>query len=440
MILTNPSAYKFEASSSAKHLAPILNFENNFNSVVKSSDDSKILDFLNNFITLRPLSRSLLKQVHQSFRATYRFQPLANDVAELVAEATHNLRDKAKKEYGVSPVFESFNMFKKLDHIMPQLRNTMFLLKSGCLTEKPLMCIPENQSTTVNSLTPYLNEAFNLVSSPIETRSALRYMNIAPYDSEFFLYSKEKSGYFEDFLPTVITDLKQREAIKKTLSLKNLTKEIAINYLQKYDFSEDEEYVIVYLNDNTNIIPDIAELYAEALNWLSKTGIKIFNLGNAKNPNIPGVIHFMGSQRPFEVDIYLAATAKFYLGGKNGISELASSFGKRTNIFFGSSSDAADPNAFVNCARLIEQKSNKLISKKRMDKLKISLKTSPEILQYFGFDFKQIRSFEILNFTKEALNFKEQKKARRDKKTYNSLAINENINQLCSESKALFLD
>jgi hypothetical protein len=344
---TQTKAANSSLSASEMHLEPIVNFQSDFNSVVKTHSVSEILKFLEDFISIRPLSRNLLKQTHQHFKKTPGLEGLAREVASLIAAATVKQSSFGQNEFGLPPIFESYNLLKTPEHMVAQARSTKILFDSGIFHKKPLVCIGGTMSKHVFGFKPYLEEFLEFITNPNEIELLHSYEELVPFSTEYFYLSKNLSGHFLDFFFKLREEINIENIQINCFNLKLSTQIIASKYLKDYHFKEDNSYLVTCINKPSPNNEHHAGVYSKSFDWLLKTDLKIFNLGDAFIEGKSNVINLNEKERPFEVDIFLAAKAKFYFGPKNVTSELASSFGTPSCIILGTEVDSADPYAFV---------------------------------------------------------------------------------------------
>ena len=378
------------------YLKPIVNFQSDFNSVVKTHSASEILNFLKDFISVRPLSRPLLKQVHQHFKKTPGLEALAREVASLIAAATVKQCSIGQNEFGLSPIFESMNLLETPEHMVAQARSTKILFEAGIFHKKPLVCIGDNMSKHVLAFKPYLDEFLEFITNPKEIELLHSYEELVPFSTEYFYLSQNVSGHFLDFFFKSKEEINTENIQINCFNLKLSTQIIASKYLKDYHFKEENSYLVTCINKPSPNNEHHAGVYSESFDWLLKTDLKIFNLGDAFIEGKSNVINLNEKERPFEVDIFLAAKAKFYFGPKSVNSELGSSFGTPSCIILGTEVDSADPHAFVDLKQICYKQSHQTLSKEQMNAFPVSLSTDPDVLSKFDLQFKKPVSSEVL--------------------------------------------
>ena len=383
-------------STSEMHLEPIVNFQRDFNAVVKTHSVSEILKFLEDFISVRPLSLGLLKQVYHHFKKTSGLEGLAREVASLIAAATVKQSSIGQNEFGLPPILESLNLFETPEHMVAQARSTKILFEAGIFYKKPLVCIGESMSKHVLAFKPYLDEFLEFITDPNGMELLESYENLAPFSTEYFYLSRNVSGHFLDFFLKLKEEIDIENMQINCFNLKSSTQIIASKYLKDYHFKEDNSYLVTCINKPSPNNEHHAGVYSESFDWLLKTDLKIFNLGDAFIEGKSNVINLNEKERPFEVDIFLAAKAKFYFGPKSVTSELASSFGNPSCIVLGTEVDSADPYAFVDLKQIYCKQSHQPLSKEQMSAFNVSSSTSSDVLSKFDLEFKKPVSSEVL--------------------------------------------
>ena len=391
-------------SSSEMHLAPIVNFQTNFNSVCKTNNALKILEFLEEFMLARPMSRDLVKQVHKQFKQIHGFEGLASEVASMIAEATVRQCRAGQKECNLPALFESFNLLETSAHMVAQARSTKLLFDTGILYEKPSICIGDNMSKTILAFKPYLDDFFKFVTDPNELDVIKWYQLLVPFSTEYFYHSQNISGHFSEFFSITGEEMRKKNVHLNCFSLKENTQIIASRYLREHNVIETEPFVVTFIDKPSPENIHNLGVYSDSLDLLTKSGLKIFNFGNAVVSENNNVINFKDDERPFEVDIFLTASAEFYFGPKNGTSELASSFGTPSCIISGTEIDSADPYAFVDFKQILHKQNLEPLSKEKMTDLNITLSTGPEILTKLDLQFKKPVSIDVLKAVKEMID------------------------------------
>ena len=314
-----------------------------FNDYYCLNEIEKAFELLELYVSQNPnfLTKKLLFSLYCYFTNKVGDTSVAKRISLIYSELTMILTDFGKSAYGLPPVVEDRHFLFRIGEFINQTASVQGAIKLGVIKEKPVLVIPKKPKISNTGFLPYIMETFEVVTNPEQGSHYESVLPLSPYSSVFHKFNDELWGCHDETRNKLNKILKKENMGPIFFDLKDETTDIALKYLKKHSFSKKEEFVVFhcreggseydgYQNDDRNYDPYD---FIPAIKYILSQGLKVIRIGNNRMKpmeEIKGLLDLSQDDRPGEVDIFLCAKARFYLGNPSGPHSLAYYF--KTNV------------------------------------------------------------------------------------------------------------
>ena len=179
----------YSLTPAKKHILDHAELTERFNQIFRTSDVSKILQFIEEFVQTYPLSKNILLQMYRQI-SQLGFYTLANEIALIYLNSTKKLREVAEMQFGLPPIFSFETLTNDMGDLVDQAVFTRFLVQSGSLKQKPVLPLYAfREFDFVCALVPYFEDSFEVVSDKNDCKPFQLNAAIAPYNAVFYQIS-----------------------------------------------------------------------------------------------------------------------------------------------------------------------------------------------------------------------------------------------------------
>ena len=398
----------YSLTPAKKHILDHAELTERFNQIFRTSDVSKILQFIEEFVQTYPLSKNILLQMYRQI-SQLGLYTLANEIALIYLNTTKKLREVAEMQFGLPPIFSLETLTNDMGDLVDQAVLTRFLVQSGSLKQKPVLPLYAFQEFDfVRALVPYFEDSFEVVSDNNDCKPFQLNAAIAPYNAVFYQVSESRYGPTSSFFYEADLEQVQKIIRPHPFSLKEVTSEAAMKFLKPLGFEPDHDFVVIqFLN---NQLGDVNK-YIKAIEYLLDQGLKVFRVGDNKaNPLLEknGFVDLTQVERPAEVDIFLCSKAKFYLGHDSGFYSLAHNFGTPCGIISGLDYCGTRSSDFVQHLKIFSPERGGVLSFSDLCDLDLKGRLSAKILNDRQLTPQVPSSQQNIKFVKEILDYLER--------------------------------
>ena len=327
---------KITASECKEDLTAFLTIYNNNLHI----DTSSLMTFVRSFFSQYPMMTHSVFNLYLQAMNTLGRRDLANELACLAVELSEEIAFQGKKIVDGPLCFRDYAFLHRIGEIVDQTAYLASIQKLGVLKHKPLLAITEKTLLANNALLPYLADWLEIVTDPKEVFYFSQIRKFRPISTFLYKFSDTQYGHSGDFFYDCHLDMIAADIDKPIFKLKDETIGKALNYLKKWGFHEDDEFVVLHLREgisgriysqHKSRNADINK-FRKSIEYLLAMGLKVIRIGHKSMTPIferSGFIDLTAVEKPAEVDIFLCGAAKFYFGSASGPYSLASQFGTK---------------------------------------------------------------------------------------------------------------
>jgi len=310
-------------------------------------------------------------------------------------------------------------MLARVGEAADQTAGVIKAQRMGLLRYKPVMCLTGRENVANRAFIPYLEDAFDLLTSPKEIQ-AFKCQRVLPrFDSYLMRFSNDIFGHASEYEPDLNSLLRQNGLSTTAFSLKESTKEIALDFLKQYDLRDSDDFITLHIREPGYDVADSQihnernenpQSFQKAIDYFLTKGLKVVRIGHEKMSTLEprkGFIDLTKVNRPGEVDIFLCASNKFYFGSSSGPYSLSYQFGKPSLISEQPSFKHARPNNLTDMKQYYNVQTDKVANFEQLIKLGLDTNTAPAPFRENDLRSHEVREDDILNSAKEMmeLNF-----------------------------------
>jgi putative glycosyltransferase (TIGR04372 family) len=344
-----------------RHTIDHKEFTQRFNDLFQMTDPTKIIPFVEDFVSRYPLATNMLLEIYK-YLSKLGYFSLCNEISLIYLNAKKRLHIVAQKQFGLPPIFYFKSISNDLTELVDQAAVISFMTKLGVLTQKPVL--PSGHLVKcdfTSALMPYLEDCFEIISGEMPSLLFQQCAVFAPNDGIFYQISDNQYGHHNSFFCDENFELAQKNINPYAFQLKEITVEKAMKFLASWGLDSKQDFVVIQvIEDDINIVAD----YVGAIQYLISRGLKVFKIGSKKTITSfqhNDFIDLTQIERPCEVDIFLCASARFYLGPASGLYRVSHNFGVPCCIPFAVDYGGVRPNNFVQYLKFEDVNSNQTL-------------------------------------------------------------------------------
>ena len=309
---------------------------NNQKKVEKQYKDT-LIQLLEEFFFQNPIRKPYLRMLYSLYIKEYGNLSLANEVARIYVEVTERIANNGKAILDLPLCFEEPTILPRIGEATDQAAYVHIMRQIGRITEKPILCIPQDGWLANEALLPYLEDCFELCMGD----HAYRYFNwvksFRPLSTFLYKFSDTQYGHNGQFFSDCHPELIKAGVDLAPFKLKDVTIEKAKMFLKQFGLKETDDFVVLHLRESGYFDGKQHELrnadvkkYIPAVEYLLDAGLKVIRIGHEKMTKMferPGFIDLTKVEKPGEIDIFLCGAAKFYFGSGSGPLSVARNSG-----------------------------------------------------------------------------------------------------------------
>ena len=310
---------------------------NSFNYFYSRGEIDALIQFLESSFTTFPLQRRFLIQAYDQLFGIGNTN-LANEIGRIYVDACKLVSDNGTNNLGLPLILNNLRMSTSLTEMVNQTAYANVAQKLNHISTKPQVSqFNDYISPQTQAFLPYFLDTFAVSGFEKRNRPAIEEWlkiqeDMSPFQAFFYKYTDTQYGHTGNFFTDCHEEITSANIKSSPFQLKGVTTFNAMRFLSRYDFKQDDDFVVLYLNEeqNTESVPLDTKLYISSIEYLLNMGFKVIRIGNKNmTPMLyrPGFIDLTQVDRPGEVDIFLCASAKFYFGSLSAAYSLSSTFG-----------------------------------------------------------------------------------------------------------------
>ena len=389
-----------------------------FQKKIDSKNYEKALEILASFFWKNPLQRQTVIDIYLSLCIEQGLPNVALEVARIYVEVVESIADIGRQKFGLPPLVESLWFLNLIGELVDQSAYVKLMLRLNKMQQKPVLCV--HQASIVNkAFLPYLSDCFEIITDQRDGAYLWSLSDFHPVTTTFFKYTDTQYGYTNRFSEVSHADLQSAQLSPHAFELKSETQEVAQPYLKNFGLHPNDDFVVLHLREEGYSSTDESyhrfrncnpHDYMAAIDWLLNSGLQVVRIGHPNMTPLPsrrGLIDLTKHDRPGEVDIYLCAAAKFYLGSSSGPMGISDHFGVPLAIT-ASPYLVGRPKTFNQYLRLQNPKTQKVATFSEINEMGLKLNESSNVLQNLNLQPIFSGNEENLNFVKEMVEYLEK--------------------------------
>ena len=294
----------------------------------RNQRENTIIELLEKFFFQNPLLRKQLLGFYLSFMADFGNFRLAKEVARIYVEVTERIANDGKVLVELPLCSDDAQQISRIGEITDQAAYVHIMRQIGRITEKPILCRPNNKWGDNSALFPYLEDSFELCAGNVAYNHFKTTVSFRPLSTFLYKFSDTQYGHNGEFFTDCHPELIKAGVDLAPFKLKDITIEKAKMFLKQFGLKETDDFVVLHLRESGYFDGDQHEFrnadvkdYIPAVEYLLDAGLKVIRIGHEKMTKMferPGFIDLTKVEKPGEVDIFLCGAAKFYFGSQSG--------------------------------------------------------------------------------------------------------------------------
>lgn len=389
---------------------------------LKKQGPNEAFDVAKKLVQLNPNALNVLLSFYNSVQRNYAASELGRQVANEYTKLANDHMSLLCEFFRTPPLHTTTWMLERIGEAADQTAGVIKAQRMGLLKYKPVMCLTGKENVANRAFIPYLADAFDLLTSPKEI-NAFKCQRVLPrFDSYLMRFSNDIFGHASEYEPDLNSLLRQNGISTTAFSLKESTKEIAIDFLKQYDLRDGDDFITLHIREPGYDVADSQhhnernenpQSFQKAIDYFLTKGLKVVRIGHEKMSTLEarkGFIDLTKVNRPGEVDIFLCASNKFYFGSGSGPYSLSYQFGKPSLISEQISFMHARPNCLTDMKQYYDVQTDKVANFEQLKKLDLDTNTAPAPFRENDLRSHKVREDDILNSAKEMIGLSFQSK------------------------------
>ena len=389
---------------------------------VKKQGLFEAFDVAKNLIRINPNALNVLVSFYNLVRRNYAASELGRQVANEYTKLANDQMSHLCEFFRTPPLHTSTWMLERVGEVADQTAGVVKAQRMGLLKYKPVMCLTGKENFANRAFIPYLEDAFDLLTSPEEIRTFLSQRVLPRFDSYLMRFSNDVFGHPSEYEPDLSSLLRQNGISTTAFALKESTKEVAIDFLKQYDLRDGDDFITLHIREMGYDVADGAQhnernvnpkIYQKAIDYFLTKGLKVVRIGHEKMSTLEprkGFIDLTKVNRPGEVDIFLCASNRFYFGSGSGPYSLSYQFGKPSLITEQLAFKHARPNGLTDMKQFYDVQTDKVVNFEQLKKLDLDTNFAPGPFRENGLRSHEASEDDILNSAKEMMGLSFQSK------------------------------
>ena len=371
----------FQTTNVSDYLTNLRSLEFYFDRIQKECSFEVKVQFLEQFFSEYPLSKSLLFPIYFKSMVKWGDPRLALEISRIFVEAGNKVAAVGTSLYNLPLINESNLFLSRFGELFDQGASTYLQTQLGSLQSKPILTIPPIILKCMNTATiPYLQDCYEVVMDEREIKYFMKNANYSPYTGFLYRYSNTQYGHNSYFSLDCYQDLVANDINPYSFKLKDITISKAEQFLKHFNIKLTDKFILLHLREEGYVDADHhtyrnanPQLYIDAVKYFLSQGFKVIRIGHNKMThmfNQTGFIDLTQVDTPGEVDIFLAGNAQFYFGSASGPSSTSHNFGVPCSLI-GLISQGVRSNNFGQFMKLKDTSTGKILTFNDIDKLNL---------------------------------------------------------------------
>ena len=305
---------------------------------IQKKHEDVIIELLEKFFFQNPLLRQYLLNFYVSFMQDFGNIFLAKEVARIFVSVTEKIANDGERMIDLPLCVQQPKVMRRIGEMTDQAAYVHIMRQMGRITEKPILCMPENIEDIANeAFIPYLEDCYELCVGDAKSKYFNWAKSFRPLSTFLYKFSDTQYGHNGYFFYDCYPELIKAGVDLAPFKLKDITIEKAKMFLKQFGLKETDDFVVLHLRESGYFDGDHHEFrnhdvkdYIPAVEYLLDAGLKVIRIGHEKMTKMferPGFIDLTKVEKPGEVDIFLSGAAKFYFGSSSGPMSIARNSG-----------------------------------------------------------------------------------------------------------------
>ena len=404
-----------EAKKFLQHKTAIIG---KFEKIAQSDGFGSALNYINETIRENPYHRQVLVKLYAFFKNTAGRSGIADALSLLFIEINESQSQLSQSIWNSPFICEEPNLIlNRIGEGCDQSALVIQMLSSQILKEKPVLLVSKSTKHANIAMLDYYRDAFEIITDEKEFNELLPLRSHSFFNSYIAKFSDDIFGHNGELTAGIHTKFQTLGKNPFVFNLKEETEEVALKYLKNFGLSHNEEFVTIHVRESgyvdaehhniRNYNPDILD---PAIDYLLQSGLKVVRIGHNKMSRLsprPGLIDLAHEQRPGEVDIFLCAVAKFFIGTPSGPWSLAYQFGTPTLQIGHYTQCQWRLNGLVHIQPIREIETGRTLSMKELKLLDLHKIVATKPYEMRGLSPVPLSERELLKATQEMIDFKD---------------------------------
>jgi putative glycosyltransferase (TIGR04372 family) len=337
------------------------------------------IEVAQHLVQLHPNSVDLLVRLYALIKNEHGSSTMGKKIAFIYSKIKFQQMESLVDISRTPPMHTTSWMLKRVGEMVDQTAGVVRATQLGLLRYKPVLLLSEKDEISNSAFLPYLRDAFEIISEPRDIQAYSAQPIVPRLDTYLMYFNDDIFGHASEYEAPLNNLLQRSDLPRCAFKLKNSTRSVAQNFLQKFGLKNDDKFVTLHVREEGYVDHSThaerngnPQLFQNSIDYLVEQGIKVVRIGHPKMTPLrdqAGFIDLTRVERPGEVDLYLCASNWFYFGSSSGPFSIAYQFGRPSLLIDFFPFGTARPNSFHQVKNFYENDKSEVLSFHELKKM-----------------------------------------------------------------------